>query len=372
MTKKQIIEQFSKEILVEKKRKNRVTTNNITSSLTVAALNLAFVNESCASSGKISKSQVIYRKIKDLKNEDISNCFRNNVLKFLKLLKIFSRNRKYLVSFDTTKEAFYGNPQKTSEIDRLYLHEGSIARESYYYYEYMTAAITCSVNEKIILDGMIVPIGFYMEDYVYNMIGFIKSIINVELYLFDRGFGSWGMIYNLNKLKVNYLLFWRKQGNWYKEYFNKLDDGESMLINRNSHYNRHKSRHKTNANFILIKEFEYKSKKFSWIFATNLDKTNSLYYIKRYKKRWGIETIYRVTDKIRIYTTSTNPVIRYFLFMFTCFVYNIWRYFQDKLSVNLTLSNFKTNYTIFMAKIGMIYPRHYDNFEKVAFGLHKI
>ena len=81
-------------------------------------------------------------------------------------------------------------------------------------------------------------------------------------------------------------------------------------------------------------------------------------YVKRYKKRWCIETIYRITDKIRIYTTSTNCIIGYFLFMLTCFVYNIWRFLQMFLGEDFTLANHKTNMIIFMAKHGMIYPKH--------------
>lgn len=80
----------------------------------------------------------------------------------------------------------------------------------------------------------------------------------------------------------------------------------------------------------------------------------------------GIETIYRVTDDLRIYTTSTNSIIRYFLFMFTCLVYNIWKFFQMFLGRDFTLANYKTNMIIFMAKYGMIYPKHYDRLEAIA------
>ena len=82
----------------------------------------------------------------------------------------------------------------------------------------------------------------------------------------------------------------------------------------------------------------------------------------RYKKRWGIETIFRVTDNIRIYTTSTNPLIRYFLFMFTCFVYNIWKFFQFFLGKEFTLANFCTNLNKFMVEKELIQPRQYKDF----------
>lgn len=364
MNKKQIINQFTKSIITEEQRKNKVTTQQITSTLVTTALSLAFVNETCKSTGQVSKSQVIYRKLDGKSKGEIKDCFRLNTVRFLKFLKIFSRNRKFIISFDTTKEAFYGDYSKAE--DKMYLHSGEIEKESEYYYEYLTAAITSDNIEKYILDGIIVPRGYYAEDYVYEMTKFIIEHIPVEVALFDRGFSSWGVIYNLKKLKVYFLVFWKKQGNWYQSHFKKLKEGNAKRISHKGVYKRYKTNNKVACNFVLIKQLEYEDKKYDWIFATNLNLKSAEDYVKRYKKRWAIETIYRVTDKIRAYTTSTKSVIRYFLFMFTCLVYNIWKFFQMFLGESLTLSNFKVNMIIFMAKFGMIYPTHYNSFEEIA------
>lgn len=364
MEKKQIINQFTKSIIIEKQRKNKVTTQQITSTLITTALELAFVNETCKSTGQLSKSQVIYRKLEGKSKEEIQECFRRNTIRFLKFLKIFSRNRKFIISFDTTKEAFYGDFSKAE--DKMYLHAGSIAKESYYYYEYLTAAITCGVTSKYILDGIIVPRGYYVEDYVYEMVKFVIKHLPIEVVLFDRGFSSLGVIYKLKKLKVYFMIFWKKKGNWYKKHFNSLKDGEAKRITRKAKYNRDKTNYKVSSNFVLIKQLEYENKKYDWIFATNLKLKSAEAYVKWYKKRWAIETLYRVTDKIRAYTTSTRSIIRYFLFMFTCLVYNIWRFFQMFLGEGFTLSNFKVNMIIFMTKYGRIYPVHYNDFEKTA------
>ncbi len=120
------------------------------------------------------------------------------------------------------------------------------------------------------------------------------------------------------------------------------------------------------SDFVLIKQLEYEGKRYDWIFATNQKLKTAALYVKRYKKRWGIETIYRVTDSIRIYTTSTKAILRYFLFLFTCLVYNIWKFFQFFIGEDFTLANFKINMIIFMAKHGMIYPKRYDRLEIIA------
>jgi len=69
MKKEEIIVKLSKEVFDEYKRKNAVTISNISAALIEAALGSAFVNESCKSTGEISKSQIIYRKLDSNINE---------------------------------------------------------------------------------------------------------------------------------------------------------------------------------------------------------------------------------------------------------------------------------------------------------------
>ena len=161
------------------------------------------------------------------------------------------------------------------------------------------------------------------------------------------------------------MVFWKKQGNWYKNHLDNLKDGEYCIINKCFKYNRNKTNYKLNSNFVIIKKFEYEDRKDDWIFATNLKLKSAEKYVRWYKKRWGIETIFRVTDDIRIFTTSTNPIIRYFLFMFTCFVYNLWKFFQFFIGNNFTLAEFCVNMDKFMIEIEMIKPKRYKDFLKI-------
>jgi hypothetical protein len=363
MNKKELIIQFTRGI-IRKVRSNEVSPTQIASTLITAALNACFVNESCKSTGQISKSQVIYTKIKGKSIKEVHTWFQQNTKGFVYSLKQISRNRLFILSFDTTKEAFYGDVSKAE--DNMYLHKGSIAKGSEYYYEYLTVAITGSVTPKYILDAVMVPVGCYMEDYVSAMIDEIRLILPLEVILFDRGFGNWGVIHKLQNLHIPYLIFWKKQGNWYQKHFNHLQEGGWKKITKKGVYNRNKTNHHVTSSFVLIKQLAYNDEKYDWVFATNLKKNNAAAYVKRYKKRWGIETIYRVTDNIRILTTSTKGIIRYFLFVFTCLVYNIWRFFQLFLGEEFTLSNHKTNMIIFMAKHGLICPTHYERFELIA------
>ena len=77
---------------------------------------------------------------------------------------------------------------------------------------------------------------------------------------------------------------------------------------------------------------------------------------------WYSQTPFFAEDDIRIYTTSTNPLVRYFLFMFTCFIYNVWKFFQSFIGEDFTLANFCTNMNKFMIERELIQPRQYKDF----------
>lgn len=361
MKKETILTKFTKQVFIQHKRKNAVTFSSINSTLIEAAANSAFVNESCRATEEISQSQIIYRKLEENDINKIQERFKENTVQFLKRLEICKRNRKLILSYDETEEPFYGKFNKAE--DNLYLHDLVYkTKGAKYGYKYLDVAITCNNGIRYIIDGIILKRGDYIEDYIYEMTKFIKEQISIDVVLFDRGFNNWGIIKKMQELKVHYMIFWKKSGNWYKEPLKKLKNGEFCEVRKKYKYCRDKSGDWVYSKFVIVKQLEYEDKKFDWIFATDLNKKSAERYVKRYKKRWGIETIFRVTDDIRIYTTSTNPLIRYFLFMFTCFVYNVWKFFQFFIGENFTLANFCVNLNKFMIEKELIQPREYKDF----------
>lgn len=361
MKKEEIITLFTKDVFVQHKRKNAIKFSNINSVMLEAAANASFVNESCKATEEIYQSQIIYRKLEDNKIEEIHAKFSRNAIRFLKILKIYSRNRRFILSYDETEEPFYGELNKFA--NNLYLHELIYkTKGAKLGYKYLTVAITCNNGTRYILDGIILRRGDIIEDYIYEMTKSVKEIILIDVVLFDRGYDNWGIILKMQELKVNYMIFWKKQGSWYKKPLEELKKGKFCEMTRKYRYCRDKNGTWVYSKFILVKQLEYGGFVNDWIFATNLNKKYAENYVKRYKKRWGIETIFRVTDDIRIYTTSTNPLVRYFLFMFTCFVYNLWKFFQSVIGEDFTLANFCVCLVKYLIEKGFIQPRQYNDF----------
>jgi len=81
---------------------------------------------------------------------------------------------------------------------------------------------------------------------------------------------------------------------------------------------------------------------------------------KLYSKRWGIETAFRVQDKFDIYTTSTKGNVRYFFFVISCLLYNLWVFInffiqipefeRGKFRIIIKVDKLKIFFTIFLLK----------------------
>ena len=75
--------------------------------------------------------------------------------------------------------------------------------------------------------------------------------------------------------------------------------------------------------FIVKSETE-KSGMMYFITNSDVNERNADRFAKLYRKRWGIETSYRVKGNFRPKTTSRRYVIRMFYFMFSVCLYNLW------------------------------------------------
>lgn len=120
-----------------------------------------------------------------------------------------------------------------------------------------------------------------------------------------------------------------------------MKKGEIREVNRQGTYSRDKSKYKIKLRFVLIKKYKrYKNcKAYNWVFCTNTRQKSQHFYVDKYRKRWNIETTFRVLDNIQIKTTTKNEIIRYFINMFCCLIYNLWK-ITNILEYIITLKNF--------------------------------
>ena len=309
--------------------------------LITAALTTDFINNTTIKLQPAPKGQTVFNRLLGCSHEKIEIAFNMMMELIAKRLNAMLRNRRAIVAFDTTYEPFYGEISSNP----FWIHEYKPVNGCNGCFIFITCSIVVG-QKKFILGVLPVPIGWNHAEYVERLINYARKYIAIEACLFDRGFCDYELIARLKKLKVGYQILWKKdkkRKTWLTQELTKLKPKEmKVFIKEDGHFQKNKTKYYVRTRFVIIKQYTYKDDKqpYDWVFATNRKLKSQMWYIRGYECRWGIETSYRVTDEVRIKTTTLDEVKRYFLFAFSCLLYNLWKFANLLLSVKVTFSTF--------------------------------
>ena len=255
-----------------------------------------------------NQADSLHRRIKLSYEEDTKEAYKLAVRKLLK----YKRFGAVALAVDITKEKFYGEKR---DFHIYHCDEGCESKAEFHY---MVISVV-GAEKNLPLMALPVPLGCYREELVEELLLFVKELLRIKLVLFDRGFVSKRLIHILQRLNISYLIFAKK----YKELECMLESvEESAIIGHEMKYSKDKSTFKVETYIVMVKDGKY-----DWAFYTNLWLDDAKHYIRMYKKRWQIETNFRVEDESRIKSKSVNYLVRYFYFMLSLLLHAIWLVF---------------------------------------------
>lgn len=308
----------------EIKKRSSSVLNKVLIVMANASQNIA-ANQACKETKLYAESKDIFKEFKNYKLDDIENMFFEMAITMLKFY-IQHLNLRFLkLAIDETKVPYYGkldNPFVSAEkIDGLHGTTGS--------YKYLTVSCV-NTNCKLILANFLVRPGTNIAKIIPKVLDEISKVKPIKYALFDRGFTNLELVYELIRRKINYMIFWRKSGNWHTKIYDTMEDGEIKLINiqKKIYLWPELETVKFECPFTFIKNYHYVNDKFAydWLFCTNLKINVVGHCIATYKKRWGIETIFRVLkQEFIIKTSSKHQSVRLFEMCFAMFFYNLWQ-----------------------------------------------
>jgi hypothetical protein len=254
-----------------------------------------------------SHSDSLHKWIAISYEEDFKRVFQNQVIKALKRLGVHTAK----LAIDITKEPFYG------EYRNLYLI--NIDNEKWGAEFHFAVVYLIVQNKTIPLMAIPVRIGEGVARPTIELLEYCQAILkSVQYVLFDRGFYCAELIDYLSAKKIRYcMLCPEKKGSISGYVAQTREFGQYPHI---MEYNKKKSTWRIKTNIVVCKGVD----EWSWIFATNMRRLGRIEIILLYKKRWRIETGFRVQDEARIKSKSTNILIRYFYFLIGCLLQLLW------------------------------------------------
>ena len=215
------------------------------------------------------------------------------------------------IAIDVTAEPFYGKTRS------LYVFN---TKDKKYDGEFRFITVCVIIrNKPVLLMALPVRVGEGFARPAIELLEYCLTLFKrIRLATFDRSFYVAELIDYLEAKDIRYIIHVPEKEGIIKEYVTKTD--ELGKFKHEMKYSKEKSTWKPKTKIVVCKGID----EFAWIFATNINFSSRVEYIWYYKKRWQIETNYRVEDEGRIKTKSTKYIIRYFYFLVSLLLHLLW------------------------------------------------
>jgi hypothetical protein len=262
-----------------------------------------------------NKADTLHKHISWVEPPYLKRSYEFCIREFLKKLPI----KRVELAIDGKKDLYYGEEGKLNV--RQVKHEHG-ADEAWEY-------IVLSIVYPIRIPLMAVPYrqGDDLDKICIELLEYAKSLpLIITKVLFDRGFYHGHLIDYLESTKgkeaIPYLIFVPKT-DAVKDYI-KLTKGSLGIFTHEMSYKKEKSSWKIKTKIVICKRVgeNRKGEPYDWAFATNLKPGRQL--VATYRKRWNIETGFRIMEEGKIKTKSNNPLIRFFYFLLRCLLTLVW------------------------------------------------
>jgi len=262
-----------------------------------------------------NKSDTIHKYINWSEERVLKQAYELQVRGFLKKLKI----KKVELAIDGKKDLYYGENGGLNV--RQIKHEHG-AEEAWEY-------IVISIIHPIMVPLMAVPYkqGDDLDKICIELLEYARSLpIKILKVLFDRGFYHAHLIDYLESNRegrpLPYLIFVPKN-DAVRDYIEKTK-GNFGVFEHEMNYAKKKSTWKPNTTIIICKNAgkNKEGEPYDWAFATNLEPSRKL--VKVYRKRWNIETGFRIMEEGKIKTKSNNLLVRLFYFLLRALLTMVW------------------------------------------------
>lgn len=259
----------------------------------------------------------LLKQLKKLKFDEVEMQFHELFKKqFYKMFPKAKKGKKYkaIVLIDNHEQETYSKEKRTNKNIRGGKHKNG----TNFFFKYMTLMIL--IKDKIITVG----VRFYTKDkkqskIVDELILLTKKFVKIKVVLLDRGFRDVNILNNLEYRQAPVFMPMVKDEKG-ENCFEELGKRNLKAV-RYSMQN--KKREYADVKLLMIRLNNGKEIGFYTTLSCILLHTIN-YYLNLYKKRWNIETGYRLQNMFLAKTGSLNKVVRFFYFCYAVAMHNLW------------------------------------------------
>ena len=281
---------------------------------------------------KIPSSDTINAYIKSNNIGDILSSFRKINQSIVNTLNL--QGTTHDVAIDFHDISFYGN-KNTPNVRGIKAKNGTS-------WGYSFCTIDIIGNIKLTLD--VIDINGFTKNYrmlIQSMLERVqKTGINIGTLFMDREFFHIEPISVAHKLKIDFVIAAKSNA----KINGMLQEHKKKFGRTSTIFKYHFGKGGPTFNIVAVVNPEYdpmkktdKGNREFYLFATNLKFRSIHEFIaivpEEYRKRWNIETGYRVKNAFKIRTCSKSPVVRTLYFVLQCILYNVLSMLKSGLDI---------------------------------------
>ncbi|MDW7762106.1 MAG: ISH3 family transposase, partial [Acidobacteriota bacterium] len=248
----------------------------------------------------------------------------NNKILIQKPIETLKQNKKYEFAIDFTNDPYYGEINTSNE---KYVIRGQAKKSTNSFYSYVSLYII-NKNERFTISVLPVEKGTSKVYYLSYFIDLIKSLnFGIRILCLDREFYSIDVFEFLNELNIPHITPVVKRGkrikkvlagnkNRFDTYLMENSEKEILLdIAIDVKYLKGKrgKNGRENLGFVVY-GINWSPRKVSTV----------------YRRRFAIESSYRIRNQVKPNTSTKNVIIRYFYALISFLMKNIWLCLQKK------------------------------------------
>ena len=238
-------------------------------------------------------------------------------------LKTLKTGKSYEFAIDLTDDPYYGKPDPSN---KKYVISGQAKKSTNSFYSYISLYIT-NKNERFTVSVLPVEKDKSLVEYLSYFIDLIKRLnFKIKVLCLDRGFYS--IVFEfLQNNNVPHIVPVIKRGEQMKQILKGNKARSTQYVMKNP---------KKNILLDIIIDVKYLKGKRGKKGCENLGfvvfgvKWSPRKVSTVYRRRFAIESSYRMRNVVKPKTSSKNATIRYFYALISFLLKNIWLYLQKK------------------------------------------
>ncbi len=248
----------------------------------------------------------------------------NEKILLQELIKTLKNDKSYEFAIDLTDDPYYG---KTDSSNEKYVIHGKAKKSTNSFYSYASLYIT-NKNERFTVSVLPVEKSKKMVEYLSYFLDLIKRLnFKIKVLCLDRGFYSIDVFEFLQKNNVPHIVPVIKRGKKMKQILkgNKARSEQYVMKNLKK---------KILLNIVIdvkyLKGKRGKKGRENLGFVVYGIKWSPRKVSTVYRRRFAIESSYRMRNIVKPKTSTKNAEIRYFYTLVSFLLKNIWLYLQKK------------------------------------------